>query len=241
MGQKEDTFMLFNYIGQSLYDYPTYQDTNGKIWFDINNGKGTVSLYISSTGDENGEPLRHISEVYPDEEVIQFNTKYEENPQKLKYQLLSRYLSDCKYFLGNGRGDEKQLYFESVSKHIDEIKKLYNTLSSRTEWKPEWITLEEINDIEKEMIFVKQETMAKKFLNSYKIGKLLPDGSDETHYLTIDEARQEVTETCFGNDAEKVSELPLSELAYWYVAESSGGTEVYIKETGEVKCIGYSS
>lgn len=68
--------------------------------------------------------------------------------------MLGRLQSDCDYFLGFGNRAEKHLWAGNVVGQIKEMKKLYNEL----EIKPEWLTLEQINDYEKEM--TTQRTLA---------------------------------------------------------------------------------
>lgn len=77
------------------------------------------------------------------------NKKYFENynDPKLLYQMLSRLESDCKYFLGNGNGAEKHLWALTVDNQISAMKEIYNKL----EEKPEWLSLEQINNYEKQM------------------------------------------------------------------------------------------
>ncbi len=77
------------------------------------------------------------------------NKKYFEdyNDPKFLYQMLSRLESDCKYFLGNGGGAEKHLWALSVDNQISAMKEIYNKLIE----KPEWLSLEQINNYEKEM------------------------------------------------------------------------------------------
>lgn len=70
--------------------------------------------------------------------------------KKHNYMMLNRYQSDCEYFLNYGRGSESVLYYKSIAKHIDEMKKLWNSFSE-TE-KPEWLTYEEIEQYEKDML-----------------------------------------------------------------------------------------
>ncbi len=69
------------------------------------------------------------------------------NDPKFLYQMLSRLESDCKYFLGNGGGTEKHLWALTVDNQISDMKEIYNKLKE----KPEWISLEQINNYEKEM------------------------------------------------------------------------------------------
>ena len=72
-----------------------------------------------------------------------------DNPRKHDYMMLNRLQEDCKYFLGNGNGHIKHLYYEDIDQHIDEMKKIYNSFSE--EDKPEWIDLEEINEYKEKM------------------------------------------------------------------------------------------
>lgn len=67
---------------------------------------------------------------------------------KFNYMMLSRLESDCKYFLGYGGRSERVLWAGSVEEQIAEMKKLWNEL----EVKPEWLTMEQINDYEAKML-----------------------------------------------------------------------------------------
>lgn len=68
---------------------------------------------------------------------------------KFEYMMLSRLEMDCKYFLGNGNKNKKHLKDGSITSHIEEMKELYNDFPN--DKKPEWITLEDIENYEKEM------------------------------------------------------------------------------------------
>lgn len=76
------------------------------------------------------------------------NENESDNPQKHKYMMLGRLQSDCDYFLGNGKGSEKVLYYDSIEEHISEMKKLWNELDV----KPEWLSMEDINEYEEKML-----------------------------------------------------------------------------------------
>lgn len=69
-----------------------------------------------------------------------------EGPE-FNYMLLSRLKSDCDYFLGYGRGSENQLWAGSIDGQITKMKELWNTVDP----KPEWLSMEEIDNYEKEM------------------------------------------------------------------------------------------
>ena len=69
--------------------------------------------------------------------------------KKWMYMMLSRLESDCKYFLGFGNRNKDVLYYKDVDIHITEMKKLYNSFSEGE--KPEWLSLEKIEEYEKAM------------------------------------------------------------------------------------------
>ena len=64
-----------------------------------------------------------------------------------EYRLLGKLRSDCEYFLGYGGADEGVLWEKSISQHIGEMKQLYDLVPE----KPEWLTMEQINDYEARM------------------------------------------------------------------------------------------
>lgn len=63
------------------------------------------------------------------------------------YMMLNRLQSDCDYFLGHGNRSERVLHQGSVDKQIAEMKKIWNSLKE----KPEWLTMEQIEDYENQM------------------------------------------------------------------------------------------
>lgn len=64
------------------------------------------------------------------------------------YMLLDRLRTDCEYFLGNGNGYEKNLWAGNVEDQIAKMRELYNKVAE----KPEWISMEDIDNYEKEML-----------------------------------------------------------------------------------------
>jgi len=68
----------------------------------------------------------------------------EQKDNKFDYMLLGRLQSDCEYFLGNGNGNEEQLHQLTVDAQISKMKELWNRLQE----KPEWLSMEEIEDYE---------------------------------------------------------------------------------------------
>lgn len=81
--------------------------------------------------------------MQPKKETI----KPKESDQQFTYMMLSRLKSDNDYFLGYGNRHEKHLWADNVKDQIAEMKRLWNSL----EIKPEWLSMEDILNYEKQM------------------------------------------------------------------------------------------
>ena len=68
--------------------------------------------------------------------------------EKYPYQMLSRLKSDCDYYLGAGNRADKHLWALNPKDQIAYMKAIYD----RLEEKPEWLTLDQINDYERQML-----------------------------------------------------------------------------------------
>jgi hypothetical protein len=68
---------------------------------------------------------------------------------KHTYMMLGRLQMDNDYFLGAGGRSEKQLWANNVPDQIKEMKKLWNSLPKDS--KPEWLSMQDIENYEKEM------------------------------------------------------------------------------------------
>jgi len=68
-------------------------------------------------------------------------------PTVHNYMLLGRLQMDCEYFLGNGDRNTKYLHQLNVDLQITEMKRLWDVLPE----KPEWISMEDINNYENRM------------------------------------------------------------------------------------------
>lgn len=139
--------MKVKFVGfGGFMEVPCYEDKNGKVYFDENNGKGGIDLYTGAYrndyGEICGEP--NIQVTVP----IECDEPFVRNPREHDYQMLSRYKMDCDYFLGNGNGYEGHLYFKQVNVHCDEMEKLWNSFDE----KPEWLTLEQIKEYRVKML-----------------------------------------------------------------------------------------
>lgn len=84
----------------------------------------------------------------------------------------------------------------------------------------------------------KANLLAKKYLTSIVCGSIF---SGEIHQMTIIEAQKEVADGMFHGNLSFAKKMPLRDLAFNYVALSTGGTEIYDMETGKTEYIGYTS
>ena len=66
-----------------------------------------------------------------------------------RYMLLDRMRSDCDYFLGYGRFYTNHLWAGNVVDQIGYMKALWESFPANG--KPEWLTMEQINEYEGEM------------------------------------------------------------------------------------------
>lgn len=141
--------MKVKFVGFGGYmETPCYEDENGRLYFDENNGKNGLNLYTGAYREEwgeiCGEPNMKVRED------IECDEPFVRHLRELDYMMLGRLESDCKYFLCNGNGYEGHLYYKEANEHCNEMKKLYESFLD--EDKPEWISLEEIEKYRKEML-----------------------------------------------------------------------------------------
>lgn len=69
---------------------------------------------------------------------------------RFRYMLLDRMRMDCDYFLGNGQIYGNHLWAENVTAQIGYMKALWDSFPE--DGKPEWLTMEQILNYEKEML-----------------------------------------------------------------------------------------
>lgn len=65
------------------------------------------------------------------------------------YMLLSRLVSDCEYYLGNGNYNKKHLWAGNVNAQIHKMIELWNSFPSNE--KPEWCSLSQIQEYQGKM------------------------------------------------------------------------------------------
>lgn len=147
--------MKVKYIGfgGSFIEYPCYEDKSGRIYFDINDGRGDLRLYTGAYKDEDefieGEPCGSISVQ------IECDNPFKRHSRERDYRFLDRLRMDCEYFLGYGCGYEGHLYYKEVNEHCDKMMKIYESFSD--EDKPVWISKSDIENYKTKMLEKRKE------------------------------------------------------------------------------------
>lgn len=72
-----------------------------------------------------------------------------QSDEKMRYMMLDRLKEDCLYYLGNGGRNERDLWAGNVEEQIELMRELYHSFPC--DKKPEWLTLQEIDQFEQEM------------------------------------------------------------------------------------------
>ena len=140
--------MKVKYIGFGGYmEKPCYQDENGKIYFDENDGRGELNLYTGAYKDEYGEiwgePYDRVKEPF------ECDDPFVRNPKERQYMLLSRLQQDCKWYITcNGKCRSSSLWSD-IDNIINEME---NIMKSFTEdEKPEWLTDADFEQLKNEV------------------------------------------------------------------------------------------
>ena len=147
--------MKLKYIGfgGNYIKYPCYEDENGNVYFDINDGKNGLNIcngaFKDIIGEIYGEPCSQVKEP------IECNEPFVRHERETDYMMLARLRTDCNYFLGNGNGYNGHLYYKDVNTQCNKMLELYN--SFKDEDKPQWITVEQIEQYRKDMLAKKSE------------------------------------------------------------------------------------
>lgn len=95
------------------------------------------------------ELLNRIRNIVEKDRYRKVKKEDKNDRKEFNYMLLDRLRDDCEYFLNYGNGYEPNLWAGDIDSQISEMKKLYNSFAD--DEKPEWITIEDINNYEKKM------------------------------------------------------------------------------------------
>ena len=132
-------------------------------------------------------------------ESINSNLNEENDSNEYNYMLLDRLKQDCDYFLGNGNRNPKYLWAGSVDEQIAKMKELWNSFPDGE--KPEWLSMEDIEDYENEMTDTTKGPEARKTIqdtldrNWNKVNKI---GIEESNIndMNLDEMIKEYATMC---------------------------------------------
>ena len=160
-------------LSKFIYDLTTEQDTeaygetawSGNQPTKMGNGVTVYEVYKNGKSNYTMDDIKKaVLEKFPELDV--YGTSYSSiffyKPQKTEnklqedttnleynYMLLDRLKQDCEYFLGNGNGNVDILWAKDIDEQIAKMKELYNSFTD--DEKPEWITIEDIDNYEKKM------------------------------------------------------------------------------------------
>lgn len=95
------------------------------------------------------ELLNRIRNIVEKDRYRKVKKEDKNDRKEFNYMLLDRLKQDCEYFLGNGNGNVDTLWAKDIDEQIAKMKELYNSFTD--DEKPEWITIEDINNYEKKM------------------------------------------------------------------------------------------
>jgi len=156
--------------------------------------------------------------------------------QKFKYMMLSRLKGDVDYFLNHGNRGLNSLRGGSIDVHISEMKNLHNSIIN----KPEWLSMEEILELEKKMKS-----------NRFEVGDIVNSSNDYVYngkwvgiimsVINLDgkfsyKINSFVKDTKTGeviNDSEVTNEKQESELKPFYGSHQGGGMDIFLKLSDE--------
>lgn len=128
--------MKVKYIGFGGYmEVPCYQDENGKIYFDENNGRNGLNLYTGAymdCGEICGEPCNRVTEP------VECENPFVRSPKEREYMLLNRLQLDCKYYINCAGKCRSSSLWSDIDTIIKEMENIMDSFIE--EEKPEWLT-----------------------------------------------------------------------------------------------------
>ena len=93
MNENAKTKLVLEYTGMDDFSCPVYKDQFGKLWKDIDLGKGAKpNLYSLSFNHIDGEPSHPIQQEYTFHPA-----PYQRSSYEFEYRMLSKLQSDCEY------------------------------------------------------------------------------------------------------------------------------------------------
>lgn len=152
-----DEYGLENILGDTYkpefyFDAEKFGRDIGGDYVVVSNNYGHQSIFdISEDIDSKYYNKDELYELVEDDIKSQpiIDKSILQNDETFRYRLLDRMKTDCNYFLGNGNRLDKFLWAGNVESQIAYMKALYNSFPD--DKKPEWISLDDINNYEDAM------------------------------------------------------------------------------------------
>ena len=143
------------YIGEDDWSNAVFKCTEtGRLYKsesikDLEGDTNKIALY--TCGNEFDGEMGFPITVKENEQIIFTNIpKFPNHQQRFNYQLLSRLQEDCRYYLGYGNRNAKQLWAGNEAFQIEKMIELWNSFDD--DMKPQWLTMEQINKYASKMI-----------------------------------------------------------------------------------------
>jgi hypothetical protein len=130
--------MKVKFVGFGGYlETPCYEDEEGKLYFDENNGRSGLSLYTGAyrekdCGEICGEPNVRVTEP------VECDEPFVRSPREADYMLLGRLQRDCNYFITRNGECGKNGLWSDIETILSEMEKILNSFAE--DEKPEWLT-----------------------------------------------------------------------------------------------------
>lgn len=129
--------MKVKFVGFGGYmEVPCYEDEEGKLYFDENNGHNGLNLYTGAYRDGCneilGEPnIRVEAEIKCDDPFVRSSREHD-------YAMLDRLLIDCRYYIKCVGKCRTSSLWSDINTIIGEMTKILESFSD--DEKPEWLT-----------------------------------------------------------------------------------------------------
>lgn len=139
--------LVLEYTGEDNFSMPVFRDQFNHLWKDIDLGRFEQPSLYSVLGNEiDGDPNEPIAQDF----TIQKNRIIVSEDKRFQYQMLGRIKCDCDYYLGYGNRNPDCLWAKTEKKQIEVMKEIW--LGFSEDEKPEWLTWEQIEVYEKDMV-----------------------------------------------------------------------------------------
>ena len=147
--------MRVKFVGFGGYmDTPCYEDEQGKLYFDENNGRNGLNLYTGAwrdngSGEICGEPNKRFSGK------VQCDEPFVRSPRERDYMLLSRLQIDCIFFINRKGNCRNGSLWADIRTILSEMERIMASFSK--EEKPQWLTDADFAHLKKQVEEILQE------------------------------------------------------------------------------------